>query len=107
MNEFACAFSTDEARYEKIFAELQKIYGDESLDDEEQDLFSVVFLSFVPFLIPGLINTLPTKKIMNQIILDLKNYTDTRKDDGNAGFRGAKAMIDDFAGFISNTSSKI
>ena len=93
--------------YEKIFAELQKIYGDESLDDEEQDLFFVGFLSFVPFLIPGLINTLPTKKIMNQIILDLKNYTDTRKDDGNAGFRGAKAMIDDFAGFISNTSSKI
>ena len=107
MNEFACEFSTDEARYEKIFAELQKIYGDESLNDEEQDLFSVGFLSFVPFLIPGLINTLPTKEIMNQIILDLKSYTDTRKDDGNAGFRSAKAMIDEFAGFINNTSSKI
>ena len=107
MNEFACAFSTDEARYEKIFAELQKIYGDDSLNDEEQDLFSVGFLSFVPFLIPGLINTLPTKKIMNQIILDLKSYTDARKDDGNAGFRSAKAMIDEFAGFINNTSSKI
>lgn len=107
MNEFACEFSTDEARYEKIFAELQKIYGDDSLNDEEQDLFSVGFLSFVPFLIPGLINTLPTKKIMNQIILDLKSYTDTRKDDGNAGFRSAKAMIDEFAGFINNTSSKI
>ena len=107
MNECICEFSTNAARYEKIFAELREIYGDENLNDDEQNLFSVSFLSFVPFLIPGLINTLPTKKVMNQIILDLKSYVDTRKDDGNAGFSGAKAMIDEFAGFISNTSSKI
>ena len=102
MNEF----STDADRYEKIFEELQKIYADEDFNDDEHDEFATAFLSFAPILIPGLIKALPSKKIMNQIILDLKSYTDTRKDEDNAGFRGAKSMVDEFAGFISNTSSK-
>lgn len=107
MNEFLCEFSNDEARYAKVFDELKKIYSDEYLSEDELDLFSLGFLSFAPFLIPGLIKTLPTKKVMNQIILDLKHYTDTRNDDGSAGFRGVKAMIDEFAEFISDTSLKI
>ena len=99
MNEF----STDADRYEKIFEELKEIYADEDFNDEEHDEFATAFLSFAPILIPGLIKALPSKKIMNQIILDLKNYTDKKKDDGNAGFGGAKEIIDEFAGFICDT----
>lgn len=107
MNEFLCEFSNDEAKYAKVFEKLKKIYSNEHLNEDELDFFSLGFLSFAPFLIPGLIKTLPSKKVMNQIILDLKSYTDTRNDDGSAGFREAKAMIGEFAEFISDTSLKI